>query len=176
MQPTCNPPPLHLACQFGTDLSVVGYLLGHPDAGRNAVNARGAALYAGVRKYTGTPLLLAATYGRTEAVEALLTVPGVDVNARTAHSGRSALHLAAYGGHADIMRALLAWRGDGDSTLDWQATDNAGEHVVFSAVRGEREGAVRCVARTLHVRCGHSAALTPHCRCFSAVCWRRRPT
>ncbi len=45
--------------------------------------------------------------GQTSIVEALLAVLGIDVNIHD-HTGSTALMLACYNGHADVVKALLA--------------------------------------------------------------------
>ena len=52
-----------------------------------------------------TALMLAAFHGRTEAVEALMSAPGLDVNAANYH-GDTALMLAEKQGHTTAVTAL----------------------------------------------------------------------
>ena len=69
-------------------------------------------IHEGHRKYTGTSLHLAAEKGNDEVVTALL-LAGVDshdgllVDAVRPHNGRTALHLAAFHGHLDIVKNLV---------------------------------------------------------------------
>jgi hypothetical protein len=48
----------------------------------------------------------ACEFGRTEVVEFLLA-KGIKIDARLKHHGQTGLHWAAYGGHAETVKALL---------------------------------------------------------------------
>jgi ankyrin repeat protein len=131
---TCNPPLLHLACEYGADLELIGYILSH---GEDA-NMRGHGIYRGHRKYCGTALQLAAANGHENIVFALLSSGGnVDVNAAREHNGRTALHLAAFHGHAGCVKHLLE-----DGSADSKVCCNNGETPLMSAIRG---GSVSCL-------------------------------
>ncbi len=54
-----------------------------------------------------TPLMSAASKGLAPAVEALASIPGVDLLART-EDGDNSLHLAARDGHVEVLRVLCA--------------------------------------------------------------------
>jgi len=103
--------PLHEAAEWG-DCEVVEALLRH-----GAIMA--------LRDRAGeTPLILAAMMGRGHDMVPLLIARGADVNAAS-HCGDRALHLAAYNGADETVRALLsagaeinATNADGQTALD----------------------------------------------------------
>jgi ankyrin repeat protein len=82
-----------------------------------------------------TPLHVAAAAGQVEVVGALLRVPGIDVNARTAQ-GFAPLHLAAQRGHAGVVDALARAPG-----ADINARDGAAATPLHHAAAARR-GAV----------------------------------
>ena len=61
-------------------------------------------------KYGYTPLLSAARHGQVECLQALVNIPGVEVNAKN-ESGFTALHLAAEHGHLSCVLVLLQIKG-----------------------------------------------------------------
>ncbi|MFD9888823.1 ankyrin repeat domain-containing protein [Amycolatopsis sp. NPDC059027] len=106
---------------------------------------RGAALDADV--YRGTALTWAAAQGKTAAVRTLLDL-GADVNQRNTFGGPghgagvTALHLAAQGGHLDVITALLDAGADPsvhdalyNSTPEGWA-DHCGQSAAREALRG----------------------------------------
>lgn len=52
-----------------------------------------------------TPLILASKFGYSAIVKRLISLPGVEVNARN-EEGRNALELAMEGGHEDVVKML----------------------------------------------------------------------
>ena len=79
-------------------------------------------------------LIWAARFGRTETVQALLAVPGIEVNARD-KNGFSALMLAAKFGHINIIQALLAKPGidvidDENAILNIIKEKNLGDDII----------------------------------------------
>lgn len=54
-----------------------------------------------------TPLLAAASNGRTEVIRCLLGA-GANIHAVTAH-GNTCLHLACLNGHSSLVQVLLDW-------------------------------------------------------------------
>ncbi|KAA0151884.1 hypothetical protein FNF29_04290 [Cafeteria roenbergensis] len=64
---------------------------------------------------------------------------GVDVNAARPHSGRTALHLAAFNGHAGVVKLLLR------AGADVGAEDHRGEAPLMSAVKGNQPAAVKAL-------------------------------
>jgi cytohesin len=119
---------LHLAAMAGA-FAVVELLLA---AGAN-VNAR--------NSDGETPLHWASwrhrsdTSGSLEVVKALLSAPGIDVNARCAGSGRSPLQWAAKFGNLAVVRELLA------RSVNAAAKDMNGEDALYFA---EQEDAADC--------------------------------
>jgi uncharacterized protein len=84
-----------------------------------------------------TPLMIASTYGQTEAVQALLD-GGAQPNAQNA-IGRTALSCAAIEGHADTVAALLG----GGAEVDLQ--DEKGYVPLMFASTGGHERAVQAL-------------------------------
>ena len=127
--PTCNPPLLHMACEHGAGVDMVGYILAH---GENA-NIRGEGIHKGHRKYCGTALQLACANGQSQIVYALLSHPeyAVDVDAVRVHNGRTALHLASFHGHLDCVKYLIE-----DGKADPNILCMANETALYSAIRG----------------------------------------
>ena len=75
-----------------------------------------------------TPLMLAACYGFVECVRILMALdaPGADETLRTAHErkdGMTALHMAALGGHVDVIKVL----SDAKHPVGATARSNYGE-------------------------------------------------
>ena len=66
----------------------------------------------------------AAKSGKAALCGALLRA-GARVNVQAARSAQTALHLAAFEGHADVARALLAAGADADLLNQWQETPRA---------------------------------------------------
>ena len=54
-----------------------------------------------------TPLFLASLKGHSQAVEALLANPYIDINKGATHHGGTAFSIASEKGHFEIMRLLL---------------------------------------------------------------------
>ena len=128
---TANPPALLIACEEGVDASMIGYLVTH---GENP-NITGSGVYQGHRKYCGTGLMLASEQGHDHIVAALVLslTDVIDVNAIRPHNGRSALHLAAYRGHVDVVKHLIE-----DGSANKYLQDNSGETPLTSSIRGLR--------------------------------------
>ena len=121
---TANPPALLLAAEAGVCPSMIGYLVQHSGGDPNIT---GMGIHQGHRKYSGTSLHLAAEKGADDVVAALLlagvdTHDGLLVDAVRPHNGRTALHLAAFHGHLDIVKHLIE-----DGKADKFALDNIGE-------------------------------------------------
>ena len=134
---TCNPPLLHIACEHGAPIEMIGYILTH---GEDA-NIRGSGIYKGHRKYCGTALQLAAANGHDGIVCALLMngpVHPVEVNVARPHNGRTALHLAAFHGHQNCVVHLIE-DGNADPNLEC----GVGETALFSAIRGKNSASVK---------------------------------
>jgi ankyrin repeat protein len=70
------------------------------------------------------------------------TASGLDLNAVRPHSGRTAMHLAAFNGHAEIVRLLV--RAGASECI----RDNWGETPLTSAVRGRSAECVEAVLLT----------------------------
>lgn len=69
-----------------------------------------------------TALARAAKMGRLRCVCALIDEHGADVNVRADRSGYTALLVASYEGHTDVVRALLARGADPFLTNKWGET------------------------------------------------------
>ncbi|KAF4528917.1 hypothetical protein B566_EDAN012617 [Ephemera danica] len=109
--------PLHLAC-WNSNSDVLKQLLTFPECqqGHNdkikflldnditLLNKRD--------KNGNTPLHMASKYGKSEAVEKLITYPGCQLH-EVNNNGEFAIHIASLQGHDDIIKFLL----DGDPTL-----------------------------------------------------------
>jgi ankyrin repeat protein len=117
---TANPPALLLACEQGVEADMIGYLVTH---GEDA-NITGSGVYKGHRKYCGTGLQLASEQGHDHIVAALvLSLPNkINVNFVRPHNGRSALHLASFRGHLDVVKHLVE-----DGYANKYLLDNNGE-------------------------------------------------
>jgi hypothetical protein len=74
-----------------------------------------------------TALMLAAFYGHTEIVSALLSREGIDVNAADS-DGHTALMSAVHNHHAETVSALLSCKG-----IDVNAADSDGRTVLMTA-------------------------------------------
>ena len=86
------------------------YFVSHADAEHVEVLISAGA-YIESRCHKHTPLLRAASLGKTATVELLLK-RGADINATTTDSGASALHLAVNYGHTDTVKVLLVRGAD----------------------------------------------------------------
>ena len=93
------------------------------------VNLTGQALDS-QRRNLGTALHHAAQHGHAHLVSPLVEVPGVFLDAVRPHTGRTALHLAAFGGHVAAVEALVV------AGADMSVRDNDGETMLVSAIRG----------------------------------------
>lgn len=84
-----------------------------------------------------SPLIWAATIGRTEIVQVLLAVPGIDVNSRI-NDGKTALIQAAYYWWTETVQSLLAFQPQGDQLgIDVNARDNGGwSALMWSSLNG----------------------------------------
>ena len=69
-----------------------------------------------------TPLHLACKKGASDAVQMLLQ-NGANIYAQDERQW-TALHYAAYNGHAGIVNFLLKWEADGDALADMQTSQN----------------------------------------------------
>ncbi len=58
-----------------------------------------------------TPLMCAARQGQLTTVQALLSAPGININVRT-NTGATALHIAAFRGKDEIVKALIQKNAD----------------------------------------------------------------
>lgn len=112
---------LDLACQNG-HVEVVRLLLGHPEINPNA--------------HCG-PLVSATEKGHIEIVGLLLKHPKTDVNQTDPFSGRTALHVAAKNGRADIMALLCEHKDIKDNE-----PDNMGDTPLLLATES---GCLECV-------------------------------
>jgi ankyrin repeat protein len=83
-----------------------------------------------------TPLMIASMHGGGSAIVALLLSKGADVNVRD-RFGVSALNLAAWAGHVDIMRLLLA------KGADPNVADITGRSSLLAASLSYSSGAVQ---------------------------------
>ncbi|CAB1111897.1 unnamed protein product [Ectocarpus sp. CCAP 1310/34] len=150
---------LHLASGLGHDL-VVSLLLEH-GADPN-IDTDGDGM---------TPLLLAAKEGHVRVVVALLSDARVDVGQRHGAGGRSALDLAAIGGHADVISAIVERQPDVlDSTSDdtgFSALHHAANHdavhsidaLVKAGANLENRDAEGCTPLRVAAGCASEAAL-----------------
>jgi ankyrin repeat protein len=124
--------PLVSAAEKG-HLTTVQALLGAPDIDIDAQNVSGATalIFAAMHGHLTTlqrliekganvnitdnggwtPLMLAIEKGHPTTAQALLSVPGIDINAQTS-DGVTALYLAALNGHYDLVKALIDQGGD----------------------------------------------------------------
>jgi len=59
-----------------------------------------------MERYGRTPLVIASYYNKADAVQLLLSTPGVDPNLGS-DFGATALHFAAHRGHLQVVKALL---------------------------------------------------------------------
>jgi hypothetical protein len=80
-------------------------------------------------------LSVAIEYGWVHAVKFLLSIPGIDVDACRPHSGRTALHIAAFRGDEDMVQLLLE-----DGSADPSVPDASGDTPLASAIRANRAG------------------------------------
>jgi hypothetical protein len=87
-------------------------------------------------KRHSTPLMRAAKLGRTRCVTSLLQDHGAGVNVVADRSRFTALILAAYGGHEDAVRVLLAAGADAGLANKW------GETALRAAQKAGKEGVV----------------------------------
>lgn len=94
--------------------------------------------------YGWTPLMRAVLGGHEQAVACLLKVPSIDLELR-GESGATALHIAAAGGNANIVRSLLD-RGsdpaatDEDDRTPAQFASQAGHHSLESLLSQTEKG------------------------------------
>ena len=86
------------------------------------------------------PLLAAAKAGDLPAIKRLLDKPGADVDeADAAAGGERALHLAAEGGHADVVAELL------DRGADINGMNNERWVALYCAAQSEAERSTHTV-------------------------------
>ena len=77
-----------------------------------------------------TPLMTAAEHGHLTTVQALLSASGIDINARKT-DGKTALHVAAYFGKDEVVKALI------QKNADVNITDNDSQTpLMCAAARG----------------------------------------
>jgi ankyrin repeat protein len=139
LPPGSNPPPLHLACEFGRDAQLIQQLLDRSTVIQGVdVNITSSTPNDLGAQYSGTALHLAAEGGHESAVSALLAVAEVDVTARRPATGATALHLACSRGHAGVV-GLLAKH----SAAAGLAVDLVGRTPLAMAVQ---IGSVACVS------------------------------
>ncbi|XP_049779545.1 serine/threonine-protein phosphatase 6 regulatory ankyrin repeat subunit B-like [Schistocerca cancellata] len=94
-----------------------------------------------------TPLLMAATQGRDTVLRELLA-RGADATASDSY-GRTALHLAAEGDHAECVRALLEVLKRGDRE---RATQGGATALLAAAAAGSRAVSPPHLLRTAALR------------------------
>jgi ankyrin repeat protein len=87
------------------------------------------------------PLMTAAFGGQRDSAQFLID-RGVDINTRTVGNGDTAVHFAALGGHASLVKYLLEAGAHAD------VVNNAGDTPLLWAARGGHAGAVRELLRT----------------------------
>lgn len=109
--------PLYIAVHF-RKIDVIKTLLSHPNVDPNLKRADGY-----------TPLLTAAYNGDIEILKILLTNDRVDRNVVRVQSNSSALMLAAYRGHANIVAELIK-----DKDVDLKILNTNGETALHLAV------------------------------------------
>ena len=90
-----------------------------------------------------TPLLIAATQGHKDSVEALIQL-GCNVNLKASDKEHNvtALHLAAYFGHFDVCQMLI------ESNADLEAADRHGDRPLHSAARNGMKDCVRLLIQS----------------------------
>ena len=128
--------PLMMACQLDA-AQAVAFLVRQSDV---AINA--AAVFSNCRRDGSTALSLAALYGRTACVRALLRHPRVLVDAlRT--DGRSPLFFAAQRGSLDIASMLLRHARDRGATIAVDRAEQGGHTALFMAAKNGHAALVR---------------------------------
>jgi len=136
---------LQAAAEAGHEHLVRWLLETAPRAAPEGSDAPPSGLDAGSSVTSSGPFLpspaRAAAAAAAAPVTAAAAPPGsaVDVGARRPHTGRTALHLAAYNGHDAVVRLLLR------AGAPVEQADAAGENAVSSAVRGNSAAAVRAL-------------------------------
>ena len=84
--------------------------------------------------YGSTPLIIAATFGKTEVAEALIEA-GADMNIAN-NDGGTALHAAAFLCRPEIVKSLLEHGADKDLRNGWGNTPYESVVAPFDAVKG----------------------------------------
>lgn len=96
-----------------------------------------------------TALILAACYKHEHIVRYLLTVPGIDVNARSKH-GVTALSYAALSGYENIVKSLIQARG-----INIEAQDQFGRTALNEAVEQKQDNVVKILLSIPGININH---------------------
>lgn len=133
----------------GNDLKFILYCLNH------GFDVNLTAVAPGILGYT--PLHCAAEHGRLDAVRALISVDGVDINRKTP-AGMTPLLLSAATGHLDVVKVFSQRNG-----VDMKAVDKEGRNALLLAVQNGWFGIVKYVLSSdfLDPNDGDSQGMTP---------------